>query len=189
MVQVEALLNNRPLTHLGADPDDLEALTPNHFLMGRPNPHLPADVVGAKEMCFKKRWRQAQVILDQVWQRWLKEYLPMLTTRAKWQQRNVNLEVDDLVLVVDPNTPRGHWTLGRIVRVFAGSDGQVRSAEVKTKSKIFKRPVTRLCRLEACKDAAGSRAGCVMNPALIPLQASGDAPGNESEATPKPPIR
>ena len=41
---VEQTLNARPLTNVSDDPDDLEALTPNHFLMGRANlatPFLP----------------------------------------------------------------------------------------------------------------------------------------------------
>ncbi len=65
--QVVALLNNRPLTHLGADPEEMEPLTPNHFLLGRPNPHLPTASVAEKECCFRKRWRQSQQIVEQVW--------------------------------------------------------------------------------------------------------------------------
>ena len=30
-------MNNRPLTHVSDSPDDFEALTPNHFLLGRFN--------------------------------------------------------------------------------------------------------------------------------------------------------
>ena len=44
MCLVEQTLIARPLTSVSDDPDDLEALTPNHFLMGRANlakPFLP----------------------------------------------------------------------------------------------------------------------------------------------------
>ena len=41
MCLVEQTLNARPLTSVSDDPDDLEALTPNHFLLGRANLALP----------------------------------------------------------------------------------------------------------------------------------------------------
>ena len=35
--EIEAIVNNRPLTHVIDSPDDFEALTPKHFLLGRFN--------------------------------------------------------------------------------------------------------------------------------------------------------
>ena len=45
MAEAELLINSRPLTHVSSDCNDLEALTPNHFLLGRPNLNIPLDVV------------------------------------------------------------------------------------------------------------------------------------------------
>ena len=44
MAEIESLLNSRPLTHVSIDPQDLEAITPNHFLIGRNSPNIPPDV-------------------------------------------------------------------------------------------------------------------------------------------------
>ena len=147
--QVEALLNNRPLTHVGAHPEELEALTPNHFLIGGPNPHIPTDIVEEGDRCYRRRWKHAQLIIDHVWRRWLREYLPTLSARRKWQQDEPDLRENDIVLIVDPNSPRGHWPLGRVFKVLPGADGVVRTAEVVTSKGTYVRPVARLCRLEA----------------------------------------
>jgi hypothetical protein len=130
MVEVELLINSRPLVELSSDIDDLEALTPNHFILGRPNLNLPPGVFQDKEMSSRKRWRQAQVITTHIWRRWIKEYLPSLIKRTKWQQDVRNLNVGDLVLLVNPATARGAWPLGRVTKVFPGADNIVRSAEV-----------------------------------------------------------
>jgi hypothetical protein len=59
-----------------------------------------------------------------------------------------NLDKDDLVLIVEPNVSNGMWLTGRVLRSFPGKDGRVRSAEVKTPSGNYVRPVARLCLLE-----------------------------------------
>jgi hypothetical protein len=82
------------------------------------------------------------------WNRWLKEYLPLLTKRNKWTEEVRNLEKDDLVMIVEPNVSRGMWQIGRVLQTFPGKDGRVRSAKIKTKSGSYVRPVARLCVLE-----------------------------------------
>ena len=51
LVEIEAGLNSRLLEPLSGDPEDLEALTPAHFLCGGtslliPDPELPTGPVG-----------------------------------------------------------------------------------------------------------------------------------------------
>ncbi|XP_068691199.1 uncharacterized protein [Montipora foliosa] len=138
--EVEWLVNSRPLTEVSSDVDDLEALTANHFIIGRGTLNLPPIVFIDKEMSSHKRWRQAQVVATHIWNRWLREYLPRLITRKKLLQPTANVKIGDLVLVYDYAVPRGYWPLGRIVKVFPGHDNIVRSAEVKTKFGVMKRP-------------------------------------------------
>ena len=59
-----------------------------------------------------------------------------------------SLEIGDLVLIADENVHRGKWPLGKVVDVFRGKDGYVRSAKVKTSLTVLTRPVTKLCFLE-----------------------------------------
>ena len=41
VVEVEAVLNNRPLTHVSSDIRDAEPITPSHLLYDRPIVSLP----------------------------------------------------------------------------------------------------------------------------------------------------
>ena len=41
-----------------------------------------------------------------------------------------------MVLIADDNIPRGKWPLGRVLKVFPGRDGRVRTAEVKAKDTV-----------------------------------------------------
>ena len=79
MAEVDLLMNGRPLIHVSTGYYD-EALTPNHFLLGRRNPNLPPDVVSDKDLCSRRRWKHTQVITQHFWKRWVREYLPTLTS-------------------------------------------------------------------------------------------------------------
>lgn len=173
--QVESLLNSRPLTYISADPCDPEPLTPSHLLLGRANPNLPPDVIGEEELSSKKRWRTAQAIATHFWRRWMREYLPGLTERRKWQRKERNLKVGDLVLLISPSNDRGTWPLGIVTEVCSGPDGVVRSAYVKTRVRpgerevqTLHRPAVKLCLLEPddaenVPDPVVHRAGNVTN--------------------------
>ena len=54
------------------------------------------------------------------------------------------LEVNDLVWIVDENVKRAQYEMGRVLEVYHGSDGRVRSALVKTEEGNLKRPVVKL---------------------------------------------
>ena len=153
--EAERITNSRPLTRNSSSPDDNEALTPNHFLNVRPSTNLPAEIVQESDRYSRKRWKQAQILANHYWKRWLREYVPSLQERQKWNQTQKNLQVGNLVLIADDNAPRNHWLLGRVTTVFPGSNGLARSAEVKAKGSTYKRPITKICLLEAADEEGG----------------------------------
>ena len=63
------------------------------------------------------------------------------------QERN-SLKHNDMVLIVYENKTRGSWLLGRIIKSIPGPDDRIRTADVKTKTGVLKRPVSTLCLLE-----------------------------------------
>ena len=83
-----------------------------------------------------------------MWRRWLKECVPALNSRPKWTSDFRDLKVGDVVIVVQPDTPRGHWPLGRIVEAYPGRDGHTRVAKVACGVKTVVRSVTKLIPLE-----------------------------------------
>eukprot|EP00117_Sycon_ciliatum_P011863 scpid57960/ scgid13154/ len=137
----EALVNSRPRTYQSADVRDLLPLTPNHFLYGQPGqPFVPkgADVT---QHNLRQRWRVIQDLVLQTWKRWMAEVLPLINPRSKWRREQPDLAVDDVVLVVDPGTPRGQWRLGRVQESYPGKDGHVRVVKVKIGDTSLVRPI------------------------------------------------
>jgi hypothetical protein len=149
--EVVGILNTRPLCPSSDDPKDMEALTPSHFLQQRQGLAIPPGVFEDSEMFSRKKWKRAQVLANQFWARWVREYLPILQVRKMWLVPKRNLQVNDLVLVVDSTQPRSHRNLGHVTKVFPGTDGLVRTAEVKTQSSLLVRPIAKLCLLEETK--------------------------------------
>ena len=148
MCLVEQTLNARPLTSVSDDPDDLEALTPNHCLMGRANLATPFLADAQRYTDLRRVFRVSQAYSDMIWTRRTKEYLPGWNVRNKWNKDDVRqLKVSDLVWVVDENVKRSSYKMARVLEVQEGSDGRVRSATVVMKDGKLKRPVVKLAPL------------------------------------------
>ena len=80
-----------------------------------------------------------------------KKCLPAMTERRKWRKDARNVCEGDLVFVLDENSCRGCWPLGRVLRALPEDDWRVRAAEVRTKTGTYIRPVIKLCLLENAK--------------------------------------
>ena len=140
---VEQSLNARPLVPASADATDLDALTPNHFLHGTSSSVLPSHQQA--DIDHRKRYARAQAYSDTIWNRWLREYVPTLNRRSKWSSHpNRDLKTGDLVWIVEPTSPRGHYPLARVVKLNFGTDAVARSAEARTASGNLVRPVIKL---------------------------------------------
>ena len=138
MCEVESIVNGRPITKVSDDPRDLNALKPNHLLLLRAGTAMPPGVFSKEDNYTCRRWRQVQYLSNIFWSRWTKEYLPSLQQRQKWNKPQRNLAENDIVLLLDENTPRCTWPLGRVLEVYRNSkDGLVRSAKVKTKMSVL----------------------------------------------------
>lgn len=146
LTQIEACLNSRPLSALNDDPSDLSPLTPGHFLIGRPLLQRPLseDVQSSPENRLTL-WGNQKKLTQVFWRRWRDEHLLVMQRRRKWPSKKPNLEVDDLVIMLDENTPPTVWPMARVSRTIKGPDGLVRSVDVKTDNEtVYNRPIYKL---------------------------------------------
>lgn len=147
LCEVETILNDRPITVVSDDASDPEPLTPNHLLLLKGKPLLPPGVFNKEDCYARRRWRQVQYIADLFWKRWVREYLPLMQERQKWNVVRKNLKPDDIVLIMDEASPRNSWLMGRIIETMPDSRGHVRRVKIRTRSNILERPITKLCLL------------------------------------------
>lgn len=149
LVEVEAILNSKPLGYVPSDVSDPDPVTPNCLLMGRPDGSLPQVVYPRDELLSQRRWKHTQVMTDHFWARFIRLYLPGLQLRQKWQSSSADVTEGSVAMIVDPQLPRAMWPIGRIVKVHPSLDGHVRSADVKVRDRTYTRPVARLVILPA----------------------------------------
>jgi hypothetical protein len=149
--EVEFIVNSRPLIATSEDPADLEAISPNHFLLLRKSSTNQVAATDANDIWSRRRWKQVQQLSDRFWQRWLKEYVPLLQKRIKWTKPKRNFQPGDIVLMVNENLSRCFWPLARVVNIHLGADGLVRTVSVRSATGVYTRPIANLCLLEAAE--------------------------------------
>ncbi|GJQ70138.1 hypothetical protein Trydic_g22605 [Trypoxylus dichotomus] len=147
LTQVEGILNSRPIFPMSSDPNDLNALTPGHFLIGRPITFLPQpNLLEVKENTLS-RYQRLQQMTQHFWTRWSREYISELQQKAKWKSNLGSINVGDLVVIKDDHLPPSRWKLGRITEVQPGKDNVVRVVTIRISNGQMKRSVTRVCPL------------------------------------------
>ena len=152
IVEVEGLLNDRPLTH-SSDIGDPGPITPSHLLHGRRITTLPHVTTEDDEITdpdfgdasqIRYRAKVHAVIIKQFWNRWRHEYLTALRETHRTTCNNKQcVSVGDIVLVHD-DTARVNWKLAIIELVNKGKDGLIRSANIHTAIGRTNHPIARL---------------------------------------------
>ena len=111
---MEQLLSGRPLTASGSDAANLEELTPNHFILGRSTVDYPIVVFTGGSAAMKKVFWAHSQFMKNIWEMWMKEYLPQLETRNKWPTVEKRpMAVGDFVWVCDKQYHLFNYPMGR----------------------------------------------------------------------------
>lgn len=143
--QIEAVLNSRPLLPISEDPNDLNFLTPGHFLIGCALTEHPEQDFCETPLNRLKFWQQCCKLRQLYWRRWSVEYLHELQSRYKWRTTQKNLKLNTMVTLIEDNLPPMQWAVGRIIEIVKSpSDGHIRTIVIKTAKGIYKRPITKV---------------------------------------------
>ncbi|KAL0153566.1 hypothetical protein M9458_051180 [Cirrhinus mrigala] len=102
LIEVEGILNAKPLGYVSSDVSDLDPVTPSILLMGRHDSSLPQVLYDSSNLLGTRRWKHSQVLADHFWSRFIHYYLPNLQERQKWRTDGREIGLDQVVLIVDP---------------------------------------------------------------------------------------
>ncbi|XP_055634234.1 uncharacterized protein LOC129774508 [Toxorhynchites rutilus septentrionalis] len=155
IAEAAEIINSRPLTYVTQESENLEALCPKHFLRGMaPNePRLNAPPVNPA-VALRDSYQRSQEIVENLWKRWIKEYIPSINQRTKWFGEATNLKRGDLVYIVE-GEKRKCWVRGIVEEPIVAGDGRVRQAWIRTNSGVLKRATAKLAVLEINEGDAG----------------------------------
>ncbi|XP_064470081.1 uncharacterized protein LOC135384827 [Ornithodoros turicata] len=157
IVQLEAVLNSRPLAYASEDPDDIAVITPAHFLVGKrltalpsiPSQGLSTGNESTSEQ-LRRRWRYMERMTDLLRSRWIKEYILYLRSAHIYKPlASDTVKIGDIVLVSNEKS-RVLWPLARVQDVRVSGDGCIRSCRLKLPDgHTINRPIQLLHKLEA----------------------------------------
>ncbi|XP_036138375.1 uncharacterized protein LOC118644288 [Monomorium pharaonis] len=93
IIEIEGILNSRPITALSSDPNDLLALTPAHYLIGRPITAPPEGEFLSVTANRLSTWQHITKVRQNFWTRWQLEYLNELQKRVKWSKSSSTIKI------------------------------------------------------------------------------------------------
>ncbi|XP_066583849.1 uncharacterized protein [Prorops nasuta] len=130
-IEVEGILNSRPITYLSVDPNDPRALTPADYMIGKPITMLPETNYMDILINRLSTWKHICKVRQNFWSRWSTEYLNELQKRNKWLKEDSNISnLEQSVVITNPD-----------------EDDIVRTVTLKTNNGELKRGVKYICPL------------------------------------------
>ena len=196
VVEVESLINSRPLTYIYDDEESIShPLTPSHLISGHKISTMPNDEhfeIMSTHNALTRRQRHHKHLLQQFSRQWKREYLISLRENSTTRSVNGNrspITVGDIVILKNDSTSRAFWKLGKVEQLIPGRDGKVRSAIIKVssnngKTQLLKRVIQHLVPIEVRAESNNSQ---VQRPPSTQLQEP--QPSGHSNSTNQRPRR
>lgn len=149
LLDLETQINRRPLGYV-EDDIQLPVLTPASFLYTRSTEIPIQPVHQISEADLRKRAKFLRRTKEQLWNRWVKEYLVALRERHNLTHKESDKKpkVGDVVLIKSDAKNKGTWPMGYIESLHPGKDGVVRAVGVRTTNGRLERAPQHLYPLE-----------------------------------------
>ena len=174
LVEIEAIINTRPLLYVSEDLNEDVIITPMHFLSINTKVGLPTMIhqeeIDDPEYLINNRnsaqvllekWKKGQNHLEQFWKIWKSDYLLSLRERSQRFRQHPRVQsqkqpnIGDIVQIKEDGS-RGTWKIGRIVEFLQSNDGQERAAKIQLPTKVvLQRSIGHLYPLE-CENDEGT---------------------------------
>ena len=159
IVEVEAILNDRPLKYVSHELNDLEPLTPSQLLHGHCIVSLPHEQVRPTFGDYSEvnqRTRLQAALLSRFWSCWRHEYLTSLREHHRASGNDAQqIKQGDIVLVHD-DSPRISWKLAVVDELLQGNDGLVRAANIRTAQVRTNFSIARLIPLDVSSNSVSN---------------------------------
>ena len=138
LIEVESIVNSRPLSYIEDDIKSPLPLTPNNFLTDSEFFDFPT-VTNYNWKEIKNNvelfnlWKSRQRLRTIFWDRWRTEYLHQLRSSVKNETNKFKIKIGDVILIGD-KTPRLTWKLGKVEELFVGRDNRIRACKLRLAS-------------------------------------------------------
>ena len=139
IVEVEAIVNSRPLTYIADDQDGITgSLSPSHLINGRRITSMPNsehfEVVSTYQSLTNKL-KHHRHLLNQFTNQWRRDYLLNLRENHNLQMktrrgRHDVIQIGDVVVLKSDTSKRVFWKLAIVKELLKGNDDQIRAAVV-----------------------------------------------------------
>ena len=131
IVEIEAVINDRPLTFVSSELVDIEPLTPAHLLHGRRIIYLPHEMVDTDEIIdpsyggtdsIRKRAKTLAVVLQDFQKRWRHDYLTSLREFYRSSGDTHQVVKKGNVVIIHDDVPRTMWKIAVVSDLVIGGD-------------------------------------------------------------------
>ena len=134
--EVANVLNERPIGYQPADDSEINILTPNCLLLGRPTSTRSLLQVGDLPDQPPKHPRLGLVhlVCNKFWERWKELIAPTMVKQQKWRTPTRNFQVGDIVMVADANALKSQYFIAQVKEANPDKDGVVRKVLLRYKN-------------------------------------------------------